>query len=237
MLTTTNWPGQCTLVRMRHTPVPGATPRPPPPRGNTQPSFRRASTGERIHGTIRGQPGSRWPQPLAWEHANGSSRGTMAGLPTTVRNLSAYDSSAAEGDPSDRHPRGRSRGKRHRREALSSPSKRRKTSHSPVWHPSSSSSKSEVTESRGTPPSGESSDSRNVDSTMSPLDASDSLTVSDGSSFTAQDLQLLSTPLPPRPIRTRASGHPPRETRKGSILSLSLQWRRGEKIPLPRSST
>ena len=155
MLTATNWPGQCTPVRTRHALVPEATPRPPPPCGNTQPSFRRASTGGRINGTMRGQPGrvaAPRPQPLAWEHANGSSRATTAGLPstgnpTTVRNPSAYDSSAAEGDPSDRHPRSRSKGKRHRREAPSSPSKRRKTSHHPVWRPSSSSSESEDTES------------------------------------------------------------------------------------------
>ena len=133
------------------------------------------------------QGGSPRPQPLAWEHANGSIRATTAGLPiagnpTTVRNLSAYDASAADGDPSDRHPRSRSRGKLHRREALSSPNKRRRTSHTPVWRASSSSSESEDTESRGTPPPEESGDSRNVDSTMRPLDPSDSLTVSDGSS-------------------------------------------------------
>ena len=71
---------------------------------------------------------------------------------------------------------------RHRREALSSPNKRRKTSHTPVWRPSSSCSESEDTESRGTPPPEESGNSRNLDSTMRPLDPSDSLTVSDGSS-------------------------------------------------------
>ena len=43
--------------------------------------------------------GSPRPQPLAWEDANGSSRATTAGLPiagnpTTVRNPSAYNSSA-----------------------------------------------------------------------------------------------------------------------------------------------
>ena len=133
------------------------------------------------------QGGSPRPQPLAWEHANGSSRATTAGLPfagnpTTVRNPSAYDTSAADGGPSDRHPRSRSRGKRHRREALSSPDKRRRTSHTPVWRPASSSSESEDTESRDTPPPEESGDSHIVDSTMRPLDPSDSLTVSDGSS-------------------------------------------------------
>ena len=35
MPTATTEPGQCTSVRARHTPVPGATPRAPPPRGNT----------------------------------------------------------------------------------------------------------------------------------------------------------------------------------------------------------
>ena len=133
------------------------------------------------------QGGSPRPQPLAWEHANGSSHATTAGFPfagnpTTVRNPSAYDMSAADGSPSDRHPRSRSRGKRHRREALSSPDKRRRTSHTPVWRPSSSSSESEDTESRDTPPPEESGDSRNMDSTMRPLDPSDSLTISDGSS-------------------------------------------------------
>ena len=49
MLTTITWPGQCTPVRTQHTPL--------PPRGNTQPSFRRASTGGHINGTMRGQPG------------------------------------------------------------------------------------------------------------------------------------------------------------------------------------
>ena len=44
--------------------------------------------------------GSPRPQPLPWEHANGSGRGTTTGLPstgnpTTVRNPSASDSSAA----------------------------------------------------------------------------------------------------------------------------------------------
>ena len=136
---------------------------------------------------MRGQSGSPRPQPSVWEHANGSSRATTAGFPSTgnpstVRNPWTYDSSAAEGDPSDQHPRSRSRGKRHCREAPSSPSKRRKTNHPPVWRPSSSFSESEDTESRGTPPPEESSDSHNVDSTMRPLDASDSLTVSDGSS-------------------------------------------------------
>ena len=131
--------------------------------------------------------GSHRPQLLAWEHANGSSRATTAGFPiagnpTTVCNPSAYDSLAAEGGPSDRHPRSRSRGKRHRREAPSSPSKRHKTSHTPVWRPSSSSSESEDTESRGTPSPEESGDSRNMDSTMRPLDPSDSLMVNDGSS-------------------------------------------------------
>ena len=62
-----------------------------------------------------------------------------------------------------------SRGKCHRREALSSPNKRRRTSHTPVWRPLSSSSESEDTESRSTPPPEESGDSRNVDSTMRPL--------------------------------------------------------------------
>ena len=57
MPTATNWPGQCMQVRTWHTPVPGATPRAPPPRGNTRPSFRRASTGECINGTMLGQPG------------------------------------------------------------------------------------------------------------------------------------------------------------------------------------
>ena len=106
----------------------------------------------------------------------------FAGNPTTVRNHSAYDASAADGDPSDWHPRSRSRGKRHRRKALRSADKRRRTSHIPVWRPSSSSSESEDTESRGTPPPEESGDSRKVDLTMRPLDPSDSLTVSYGSS-------------------------------------------------------
>ena len=58
MLTATNWPGQCTPVRTWYTLVPGATtPWPPPPRGNTQPSFRRASTGGHINGTMSEQPG------------------------------------------------------------------------------------------------------------------------------------------------------------------------------------
>ena len=131
--------------------------------------------------------GSPRPQPLAWDHTNGSSRATTAGLPitgnhTTVRDPSAHDPSAADGGPSDRHPRSRSRGKRHRREALSSPNKRRRSSNTPAWRPSSSSSESEESESADTPPPEESGDSRNVDSTMRPLDASDSLTVSDGSS-------------------------------------------------------
>ena len=151
--------------------------------------------------------GSPRPQSLAWEHANGSSCATTAGLPTTVRNPSAYDLSAAEGGPSDRHPRSRSRGKRHRCEAPSSPSKRRKRtqSHKALPHPE------------------ESDDSRNVDSTMRPLDNSTPSRSATARPFTAQDLRLQSTPHPPRPIRTRASGHPPRETRKGSIPSLSLQ--------------
>ena len=104
---------------------------------------------------MRGQGGSPQPQPLAWEHANGSGRGITTDLPTTgnpttVCNPSASDLSAAEGNPSDRHPRSRSRGKRHRREAPSSSSKRRKTSHSPDWRSSSSSSESEEAELRGT---------------------------------------------------------------------------------------
>ena len=57
MLTATTWSGQCTPVRTQHTLVPGATPWPLPPRGNTQPSFRRASTGGHINGTMCGQPG------------------------------------------------------------------------------------------------------------------------------------------------------------------------------------
>ena len=60
--------------------------------------------------------------------------------------------------------------------------KRRRTTHTPVWRPSPSSSESEDTESSGTPPPEKSGDSRNVDSTMRPLDPSDSLTVSNGSS-------------------------------------------------------
>ena len=57
MPTATNWPDQCTPVRTRHTPVPGATPRGPPSRGNNRPSFRQASSGERISEAMRGQPG------------------------------------------------------------------------------------------------------------------------------------------------------------------------------------
>ena len=182
MLTATTWPGQCTPVRTRHTLVPGAptwqhpTQRSPGIHwGSHQWDYVRAAW----------QGGSPRPQSLAREHANGSSHATMAGLPvagnpTTVRNPSAYDSSAADGGPSDRHPRSRLRGKHHRCKAPSSPSKRLRTSHTPIWRPSSSSSESEDTESRGTPPPEESGDSRNVDSTRSPLDPSDSLMVSDG---------------------------------------------------------
>ena len=57
MLTATTWPDQCTPVRTQHTLVPGATPWPLPPCGNTQPSFHRASTGGHINGTMSGQPG------------------------------------------------------------------------------------------------------------------------------------------------------------------------------------
>ena len=104
------------------------------------------------------------------------------GNPTTVRNPSASDSSAAEGNPSDRPPRSRSRGKRHYHEAPSSSNKRCKTSHSPDWRSSSSSSEMQIHErerERHPPPPNE---SRNIDSTMRPLDILDSLTVSDGSS-------------------------------------------------------
>ena len=200
------------------------------------------------------QGGSPRPQPLAWEHANGSSRATTAGLPfagnpTTVHNPSAYDTSAADGGPSDWHPRSRLRGKRHRRQALSSPDKRRRTSHTPVWRPSSSSSESEDTESRDTPPPEESGDSHNVDSTMRPLDPRTPSRSAMDLPLSARDLQLRSTPLPPRPIRTHASGHPPQETRKGSILFLGhrpdkelpqsreageCRPRTGAKHPLPR---
>ena len=91
------------------------------------------------------QGGSPRPQPLAWAHANGSGCGTTTGLPstgnpTTVRNPSASNLSAAEGNPLDRPPRSRSRSKRHRC----------KTSHSPDWWSSSSSSKSKDADSRGT---------------------------------------------------------------------------------------
>ena len=120
------------------------------------------------------QGGSPRPQPLAWEHANGSGRGTTTGLPSTgnptmVHNPSASDSSAAEGNPSDRPPPSRSRGKRHRREAPTSSNKRRKTSHSPDWRSSSSSSESEDADSRGTRGRGgvgESNESRKVNSTF-----------------------------------------------------------------------
>ena len=57
MLTVTTWPGQFTPVRAQHTLVPGSTPWPLPPRGNTQPSFRQASTGGHLNGTMRRQPG------------------------------------------------------------------------------------------------------------------------------------------------------------------------------------
>ena len=39
MLTATNWPGQCTPVRTRHTLVPGATPRPLPHVATPNPAF------------------------------------------------------------------------------------------------------------------------------------------------------------------------------------------------------
>ena len=57
---------------------------PLPPRGNTQPSFRRASTGgspQWDYARAAWQGGSPRPQPLAWVHANGSSRATTAVLP------------------------------------------------------------------------------------------------------------------------------------------------------------
>ena len=50
--TATTNPGRCMSVRTPHTPVPGA----PPPRGTSQPSHSRASTGGNITGSIRGQP-------------------------------------------------------------------------------------------------------------------------------------------------------------------------------------
>ena len=50
--TATTNPGRCMSVRTPHTPVPGA----PPPRGTSQPSPSRGSTGGHIIGTIRGQP-------------------------------------------------------------------------------------------------------------------------------------------------------------------------------------
>ena len=183
------------------------------------------------------QGGSPRPQPLAWEHAHGSNRATTAGLPivgnpTTVRNPSAYDSSAADGGPSDRHPRSRSRGKRHRREALSSPNKRRRTSHTPVWRPSSSSPESEALPLRRSPAIPSTWTRQCVHWTTRTPSRS-----ATARPLTARDLRLWSTPLPPRSIRTHASGHPPRETRKGRIPSLSLQWRKRETTPFPRSST
>ena len=119
MPTTTNWPGQCTRSL-------GPPSGPLPHVATPDPAFAGHPLGSTSMGLCAGNLAGQQPPAPAfslgahqrlwpWNHY---------GLPTTVRNPSASDSSAAEGNPSDQPPRSRSRGKRHHREAPSSSSKR-----------------------------------------------------------------------------------------------------------------
>ena len=169
-----------------------------------------------------------WDYTLAGGHANVSSRATMAGLPI-AGNPSAYDSSEAPQTGTSGADREASATVARLRAAPARDAGPA-TLRSGVPHP--------------LPPSHEALPlwrSPAIPATWTqqcvhwtPRTPSQSATARP---LTARDRRLRSTPLPPCLIRTHASGHPPRGTRKGSIPSLSLQWRRRETTPFPWSST